>query len=286
MSESEKITLTCEKCNTTFKCKSPVSPGRYSVTCVNPECREKVSFNFQVKKPQQSENSHINTPKIKLGLLDNGAYRFLCETCRQTVLAPADSVKPGHNKLYCPKCRTSHEFDIEPKESDLLKCQTADCEMTLEKPSGDDGIYSCICSKCRQDYSILVQNGKVIKVTMKTPGPIKLKSKKQWPMKLVVSGFLGKKEYILSKGCHYIGRFDNESHSDFEVKDKYASSRSIRIDVNDHAGNLVYKMTIERAMNPVFHNNQALSVGDIVYLTYGDTIKIGKTLIKIQKSQI
>ena len=57
----------------------------------------------------------------------------------------------------------------------------------------------------------------------------------------------------------------------------------MRIDVNENGGKLIYRMTVERAMNPVYHNNSELTVGDIVYLTYGDTIKLGKTLIKVQK---
>ena len=104
-------------------------------------------------------------------------------------------------------------------------------------------------------------------------------------MKLVLGNFLGKKEYILLKGTHYVGRLDDEKNSDFAIKDKYASKRSVRIDVNEDGGGLVYKLTIERATNPVYHNSRELTVGDVVYLTYGDTLKLGKTLIKVQKVQ-
>ncbi len=116
---------------------------------------------------------------------------------------------------------------------------------------------------------------------MKTPLPPPPPHK--FNLEMVLVHFVSKKKYPLYKGIHYIGRTDNENRSDFEVKDKYASSRSFRIEVNENGGSLVYKMTVERAMNPVYHNNKELTVGDVVYLTYGDTIKLGKTLIKVQK---
>ena len=135
--------------------------------------------------------------------------------------------------------------------------------------------------ECGQEYAIIIQGGKIVKVIMKTPPPPP--PPKREKMKLVLGRFLGKKEYELTKGIHYVGRFDTDNNSDFAIKDKFASSRSIRIDVNENGGSLVYRMTIERAMNPVYHNNRELTVGDIVYLTYGDTLKLGKTLIKIEK---
>lgn len=282
MAEVGKVFLTCPKCGKQFHCKAPSAPGNYSVTCINQECRAKVSFHYPMNSDTEG---HQEAPKseLKFGLLENGNYRFRCEnsTCHQSVLVPANMVKVGHNKATCPKCKTIHEFDIEPTEADLLKCQTTDCDFILSKPDRGDGIYSCVCEKCGQEYSLIVQNGKVVKVTMKTPKPIV--TKKQSSMKLVLGRFLGKKEYILSKGIHYIGREDDVNNSDFAIKDKYASSRSVRIDVNENGGNIVYRLTVERAMNPVYHNSRELTVGDVVYLTYGDTLKLGKTLIKVQK---
>ncbi len=280
MAEIEKVSLTCPHCGKNFNCKVPSAPGNYQVTCINPECKAKIKLTYPLstdEKPLEPKN------EPQYGLLENGNYRFRCknESCHQSVLVPANMVKIGHNKIKCPKCQTIHEFDIEPTETDLLKCQTADCDGILTKPDGEDGVYSLRCEKCNQEYSLIVEHGKVVKVMMKTPEPIK--PKKQFPMKLVVGHFLGKKEYSLSKGRHYIGRSDQVQNSDFAINDKYASCRSVRIDVNEIGGNLVYKLTVERATNPVYHNSHELAVDDIVYLSYGDTLKLGKTLIKVQK---
>ncbi|MDE7420472.1 MAG: FHA domain-containing protein [Muribaculaceae bacterium] len=279
MAEEGKITVTCKKCGRTFQCKSPLAPGNYSVTCVNPECKSKVSFKYPIASPQQSKPRS----EVKYGRLEDGSYRFRCENndCRQSILVPPNMVKSGHNKVKCPKCSVLHEFDIEPEEKDLLRCQMADCKGILAKPDRGDGVYSSVCNECGQEYALIVKEGKVVKVTMKTPLPPS--SSRKFDLELVLGRFIGKKKYPLSKGIHYVGREDNENKSDFDVKDKYASGRSLRIDVNENGGSLVYKMTVERAMNPVYHNNKELTVGDIVYLTYGDTIKLGKTLIKVQK---
>lgn len=278
--DSEKLTLTCKECGTTFQCKAPSAPGNYSVSCTKPECRGKVSFRYPIESERQAEPKS----EVKFGLLENGSYRFKCENeaCNQTVLVPANMVKVGQNTVKCPRCQTEHRFEVVPTESDLLRCQSADCKGVLEKPERGDGIYSSICEECGQEYSLIIQGGRVVKVIQKTPLP----PPPVHPllMKLVVGRLLGKREYPLKKGIHYIGRFDNVNKSDFEIKDKYASSKSVRIDVNENGGSLIYKLTVERALNPVYHNSRELAIGDVVYLAYGDTLKLGKTLIKVQKN--
>lgn len=280
MEEIERVSLKCEHCGHEFTNKAPKAPGKYYVPCKNPECREPVHF---VYKGTKLNNEGESKKEVKYGFLDNGAYRFKCgnTSCGQSVLVPADKIKVGNNMVICPKCNTSHEFEKKPTEADLLKCQTAGCEGTLEKPGQGDGVFTTTCDKCQAEYSLIVNDGKVTKVTMKTPPPAP--PTKQYKMKLVVSRLFGKDEYILKKGTQYVGRADEDGPSDFQVKDKYASKRSLRIDVNENGGELVYKLTVERATNPVYHNNRELSENDIIYITYGDTLKIGKTLIKVQK---
>lgn len=277
MAENEILKLTCKACGKEVKCKAPATPGKYSTICTNPDCGAKIGFVYPEASPQPQ-------PNVKFGRLDDGSYRFKCENsaCGQSVLVPAKSLHVGTNKVSCPKCQTPHEFEITPTEEDLLKCQGSGCDGVLEKPAGGDCIYTVVC-KCGLEYALIIESGKVVKATMKTPSPVS--STKQKPMKLMAGSVFNRKEYLLSKGSHYIGRDDAMVKSDFMVHDKYASTRSIKIDVNENGGSLVYRMTVEKATNPVYHNNRELAVGDIVYLTYGDTIKLGKTLIKSQKAK-
>ncbi len=279
MDEIEKIILTCPACGKTFQCKAPLSPGNYSVACVNPECKAKVSFHYPLVSKSQEKPSE----EVKYGLLDDGRYRFRCENtgCRQIVVVPSKFVKIGHNQVKCPKCSSDYEFDVQPTERHLLQCQTDGCKGVLKKPEGGDNTYPSVCEECGVKYAVKIQGGAVVDVKMLTllpPAPLR-----KFDLELVLGSFLGKKKYPLLKGSHYVGRGDDKNKSNFEIKDKYASSRSVRIDVNDNGGSFVYKLTVERAMNPVYHNNKELSVGDIAYLYCGDTIKLGKTLIKVQK---
>lgn len=285
MDNIKKLTLKCPYCGKVFSCKAPEKPGVYSLTCPNGDCSKKVSFKIPVSSSSGASAPNPGAKKPPLGRLEDGSYRFKCGNpkCPQYVLVPAESIKIGVNKVLCPTCQTPHEFEIEPTEEDLLKCQASGCKGVLRKPQGGDGVYSTRCDDCGQEYSLIVQEGKVTKVILKTPAPIA--STKQSKMKLVAGQFLGKREYNLTKGVHYIGRLDEEYPSDFQIKDKYASKKSLRVDVNEVGGDLVYKLTVERALNPVYHNNRELTVGDVVYLTYGDTLKLGKTLVKIQKIQ-
>ena len=276
MAEDGKTILVCSNpdCKKQFKFATPPKEGAYSVPC--PYCKTKNKFNVTITEKPQSQPQYV-------GLLQDGSYRFICsnENCRQSVLVPSDNVKKGQNSVFCPKCKTENKFEVLPTEEELLVCQTADCKGILVKTGQTDGIYSSVCDQCGQEYSMIIQDGKVIKVTMKTPLP--LPPTKQFAMKLVTGNFFNKKEYELSKGSHYIGRLDEDCNSDFTVKDKYASKRSVKIDVNLNGESLVYKLTVKRAHNPVYHNNKELSVGDVIYITYGDTLVLGKTLIKVQK---
>ena len=285
MEEVKRIPLTCPHCGTPYNYKAPSAPGTYSISCINKECRQKFKFKYSEKpqeeiKPEEKNQEEKSESQIQPGWQENGTYVLRCDSpgCGLLIRMAADKIFIGKNSVICPKCGKKHYFEKEPSEEELqkemLKCKTGGCEGNIDMATG-------ICDSCGSKYSIEVDNeGKIVKVTKKTD-PIKVNQSR---MKLVMGNFLGKKEYNLKEGTHYIGRYDEESQSDFPIKDKYASKRSVRIDVTyDQGGNLIYKMTVERGLNPVYHNNRELTVGDIDYLNYGDTIKLGKTLIKVQK---
>lgn len=102
-------------------------------------------------------------------------------------------------------------------------------------------------------------------------------------LKLVKGGIFFRKEYNLTEGHHIIGRFDKtgESHSDFEIKDRTASLRSLRIDVSNHGGEYEYVLTVLRAFNPVKLNGVAMDSGDRAELCHGDKIQLGLTKLKV-----
>ncbi|MGN1173680.1 MAG: hypothetical protein ACI4SO_07820, partial [Muribaculaceae bacterium] len=137
MDEAVKITVTCTHCGKVLKFTAPSKPGSYSLTCTNPECGQKIKFQYPAPAPAPEPSK----PEVKYGFLEDGSYRFKCASCGSNALVPAQMLKVGHNEVFCTKCKTKHEFEVEPKEEDLLKCQTAGCESQLVKPEGGDGTY-------------------------------------------------------------------------------------------------------------------------------------------------
>lgn len=278
--EQKKLKITCQnkECGKTFVFPQPDKPGKYTVKC--PYCHHPNHFetpNTSQKKPEEKQ-------KPKEGMQPDGSYLVTCKGvgCNASLVTKKFSI--GINHVTCPKCHTVNEFEVEPTEDMLLTCQDPKCGCHIPKPDGDDGEYRHTCA-CGQVYKIRVLGGKVAEVKKLTikfpPGDPNASTA---PMQLVVGKFLKKKVYPLSKGTHIIGRDDPDEQSNFPIKDSTASRRSIQIDVNSLGGSLSYKMTVLKSTNPVYHNSAELSVGDIVYLNYGDTIKLGNTLIKVQKT--
>ncbi|MCC8177044.1 MAG: FHA domain-containing protein, partial [Bacteroidales bacterium] len=226
----------------------------------------------------QGQQSAPKPQQPKLGLQEDGTYRLQCASCGQLLVVP--KVKPGINRLTCPKCKNPNQFEIQPSEEDLLKCQC--CGAPLTKPAAD-GLYSVECDQCQQPYNMIVQGGRVTKISARTKPGGTADRGSLTPMVLSTGGFFKKTTYILYKGTHFIGRWDENENSDFALKDNTVSRRSVRVDVNQSGNGLVYKMTILKATNPIYHNKKQLVEGDIVYLNYGDVLQLGNTTIKVQK---
>lgn len=105
---------------------------------------------------------------------------------------------------------------------------------------------------------------------------------------LTWAGFLLKNKYQLTPGEHIIGRKDPVKQSSLMINDKYASSRSIRIDVtpvDENQSGFLYKLTVLKATNPVYHNSRELAEGSSLYLEYGDIIILGKTQLTFNKGK-
>ncbi len=94
------------------------------------------------------------------------------------------------------------------------------------------------------------------------------------------------KKFHLGLGSYTVGRYDESEMSDFSVRnDSGISRRSVRIDVNQTAAGFTFKMTVVRATNPVLHNNSELSVGESVYLNFGDSIMMGRTRFRFERDE-
>lgn len=101
----------------------------------------------------------------------------------------------------------------------------------------------------------------------------------------LVWGFLGRHSANLSVGENIVGRKDTKFPSDISIDDAYISRRSISIDVEEKLGAYSFKLTVLKAANPIMVNSNELHVGNSIYLNYGDTIKLGNTVLTFKKAK-
>lgn len=89
--------------------------------------------------------------------------------------------------------------------------------------------------------------------------------------------------YVLMPGETTIGRADNDVVSDISIDDNTASRRSVKIIVTrgEQTGRYIFKLVVLRTTNAVYVNQNALYTDGVIYLNYGDTIKIGETILTL-----
>lgn len=80
-----------------------------------------------------------------------------------------------------------------------------------------------------------------------------------------------------------IGRSDKDNPSDISIKDSYVSRRSLSIEVLQSEEGYSFRLSVLNARNPVTINGERLSVGDSVYLGFGDIIGLGQTKLTLEK---
>ena len=198
----------------------------------------------------------------------------------------------GQEYLFrCPQCGT-YRVQEAGEAGKLLEWDCPKCAAKIyyqskapETPSTDNGN-----AEESVDTSELQETSKKNSKKTKKSGPTHPFASASDPNHAVLTwgSFLSRGKYILAPGEHFIGRKDPTSVSAVMVNDKYASTRSVSIDVvpvdEKHSG-FLYKMTVHKATNPVYHNSKELAVGNSVYLEYGDIIIIGKTKLTFNKGK-
>lgn len=80
-----------------------------------------------------------------------------------------------------------------------------------------------------------------------------------------------------------IGRSDKDNPSDISIKDSYVSRRSLSIEVLQAEEGYSFRLSVLNARNSVTINGERLSVGDSIYLGFGDVIGLGQTKLTLEK---
>lgn len=97
-------------------------------------------------------------------------------------------------------------------------------------------------------------------------------------------GGIANTRFPLRVGLNTIGRADFDTPSDISIKnDPTISRRSVTIEVVPKEYGFLAKMKVLRAANPVLHNDKPLMEGEIIYLNYGDSIRLGRTTLRFNK---
>lgn len=97
-------------------------------------------------------------------------------------------------------------------------------------------------------------------------------------------GGIANTRFPLHMGLNTVGRADSDTPSDINIKnDPTISRRSVIIEVIPKENGFLFKMKVLRAANPVLHNDKPLMEGEIIYLNYGDSIRLGRTTLRFNK---
>lgn len=152
-----------------------------------------------------------------------------------------------HYMVNCPKCGKSLLVVTEKVEPFLVYCEA--CKVRIKIKAAKEG------------------TGKI---------PIR---KNESNGKLVWLGMLKIRKFVLREGDNYIGRKEPGALSDLNLKDKYASARSICISVKHSEEGYSFHLTVHKATNPVLVCGKEYAEGHGIDLNYGDTIVLGNTTL-------
>ena len=190
--------------------------------------------------------------------------------------------------------------------SKILNIKCPNCQAVLQLAQPDNpGVYKFTCNHCQKDFKIKIQE-KDIHLAGQPSGTAGQNSQPPTEplghrptdplshdglsghLVRLKQGLLGKNvSYTLRPGKNIVGRADETYPSDISIdKDDTVSRRSVEIDVlPNEKGGYRYKLSILKATNPVYVNGSPMQVGEALYLNYGDTLQLGRTVFKFEKNQ-
>lgn len=170
----------------------------------------------------------------------------------------------------------------ETRKTLAIKCKYCDKQFGIAVPA-KSGTFKFVCPSCKREVAVrfATKSEKTKKVSndgLHYNGCLEV---------VRYGGMLGgiaNTRFPLKVGTNVVGRADKESPSDINIKnDPAVSRRSIAIDVIPKENGYFFKMKVLSATNPVLHNDKPLAEGEVIYLNYGDGIKLGRTTLRFNK---
>lgn len=201
------------------------------------------------------------------------------------------------------------------KKTAAIKCKHCGVRFSIAVPE-KNGIFKYICPSCKnmvdvrfavkskvQDGAVAQKGGQASMLTpegkMASVAQPERKPTKKLPgdglngggcLEIVrfggILGGIANTRFPLRIGFNTVGRADNDTPSDINIKnDPTISRRSVTIEVVPKENGSLFKMKVLRAANPVLHNDKPLMEGEVIYLNYGDSIKLGRTTLRFNKQK-
>lgn len=204
-------------------------------------------------KSSKKEHFYAFAQRVPIGAL----CKILCPECNFSLVEKTSKI--GNYKWVCPHCNTIVGFVVVNPEQ---------VEEQKEKPNQDASIEEPVGSKeeSPKSHTKVIDHENLCNLGELTWG-----------------GFFSRKHYPLRVGSIYIGRKDEGEPSDLQLEDSYVSRRSALLEVLSSDKGFLFKLTVKHASNPVYVNSSEISVGNSIYLNYGDVLIFGKTKMTFKK---
>ena len=264
--------ITCPKCGKiiTFMVNKK---GRFTITCV--KCGSHIIGKSIDRNDEANEDINV--------------YKY--------EERDEDTIVRDDNKIACSHEEVGEDTIIRESDDTVCGNVTGNKNVAID---GDDTVYSNVSGNknVAMDgddtvYGNVIGEGTVIGKGYKPEednpcGRYSLNESPKSKGKLVWWSKTGRKSFILREGKNYIGRRNEDMPSDLSLKDEYASSRSICIEVTKDDSRLwekySYHLTVERATNPILVCGMTYTIGEGVDLKYGDTIVLGRTKLTLKET--
>lgn len=213
-------------------------------------------------KSSKKEHFYAFAQHVPIGAL----CKIVCPECSFSLVEKTSKI--GNYKWVCPHCNTIVGFVVVNPEP---------VEEQKEQPNQDASIEEPVGSK---------EEKKEKEEKEESPKPLtkKIDNENLCNLgELAWGGFFSRKHYPLRVGTIYIGRKDDGEPSDLQLEDSYVSRRSALLEVLSSDKGFLFKLTVKHASNPVYVNSSEISVGNSIYLNYGDVLIFGKTKMTFKK---
>ena len=257
--EAEKLKMKCPKCQKVFALMKPAQPGIYQVIC--PLCQEPITLKLRPVEVKVQEKKEAHEEKEEK------------EEADVPVLGKAELTNRG---IYVVK--EAGEAGVKSK----FACPECGEWVMVNSPKA--GKFYAKCTHCGTPTAVRVEeqkehdkeNAKAKKRTRNAGFSSEMERGQ-----LVWGGFFSRKRHELRNGATVIGRNDPEEPSDLMFDDPTMSCRSVLLEVDGKDGSC--KLSVLRATNPVSVNGVNYPEGSSIYLSFGDTLKMGRTTIVYNK---